>query len=288
MQPLHIGLAHIDRPSHRTYRRVGYWSYDVPEFIIHEILLPKRFDLRRADYPVDVIVHEDAKTRGEWQGNSPPVCYMIGDSTLSYEHYATRLEQAEQADLLLVDWDQLGRFVKAGVPVVRWNYCVNEHLYYPRPKIHDVGFICHFNAARERMDKKLGQFCNAQGYSYISGKRMGDAYGEALAQCRIVVNLARNFHTRSHRIMDAMACRSAVVTSYHNPVPADGFVAGTHLHYFDGFNNLATIIDGLLQGGRWGQVARAGYDLVTSRHLWRHRASDLHAILHAQFPQLRG
>jgi hypothetical protein len=87
---------------------MGYWSYAVPEFEWdHFPHADERVDLGKfKDY--DLIFHEDAGfCTYDNRHAGPPVAFLAIDSTLTEAHYLKRLEQAKQANLVLVDHDKV-------------------------------------------------------------------------------------------------------------------------------------------------------------------------------------
>lgn len=284
-----IALVHRDHPRHTDKRMIGMWSYAVPEFQVTRVAVPKHFILdRRAFADHDVIVWEDARTVGTVIGDAPvPVVYCVGDSTLSDAHYQHRYQQAAQADLILVDWDELDRFTALGKPARRLSYSVNEQLFKPLSKSVDVGFFQHPTDERAALDFWLAAFCAERGYSYASGSRADLAYCAALGTAKININLNRNPQTRAHRCYDALAARSCLVTSPMPYVSGEFWRPNTHFVEWRDYDDLAWWLDSLLPTGRWQRFAADGFDYVMAGHTWAKRAQQLHALLLDVFPRLQ-
>ena len=274
---------------------IGHWSYPVPEFTWDVYPLPRRFELDLDQFvgDYDLVFHEDTKAWGSFVGDRSrlPVVYMVRDSTLSEDHYRVRVQQArEQADLILVDWDRLERFEGLGVPVRRLSHCVNERLFrdYGEPKIIDVAFhmACKGCPGRAELRDWLREFCAARGYSYAAGIMIGEEYPKALSRAKIVVNLERTPDTRAHRVFDALACRTCLLTSPEPEVSGEVRQAGLHYVEWRTYEELGEQIDVLLKTGAWENYARHGYWLVHQHHTWWIRAGELRKILLEVFPKL--
>jgi hypothetical protein len=276
-----VALIHRDTPRlGEGGRMVGWWSYPVKGLEWDHFPMGKRFRVRRSDYPeYDLIVYEDGKLWGEiLRDEGPTVAYHVVDSTLSEGHYRHRLREARRnADLVLVDFDRLERFEGLGMPVYRFGYCVNERLFYPRgEKEFEVGSFQGRTAERGLLERYLTLFCERRGYRFAAGRRFGEDYARAMAACKIVVNLNRNRETRNHRLFDAMAGRSCVLTNYVPPVSGEERIAGVHyVEMVDWRVEVGGWIERLLGAGEWEKYAEAGYRLVRERHRWGVRAGEL-------------
>lgn len=275
---------------HRTY---GPWSYRVPEFEVeHYPFTGKRLVLDRARFADhDLIVQEDGRLWVEWQSNGPPLIYVVTDSILSDRHYRDRFQQAAYADLTLVDMDDLARFEGEDRRVARCSYSVNDHLFYDRglPKVIDVGVYMNLNAPERRtMAAFLEDACRRRGWSLDVSTYVGERYAEAFNRTRIAVHLERTPTVRAHRLFDAMACRTCVLTSPEPAVSGEERQAGMHYREWTDLVDLEQQIDALLTTGEWEQVAQAGYELVHRAHTWAVRARQLRTLLGQAFPQLTG
>jgi hypothetical protein len=284
VRPLRIAV--ITRPgSIPGQRNAGWFAYTVPEFTWDCYQIPKGATLARerfADY--DLIMHEDGKTLIKWLGKGPKLAYLVGDSTLSQEHYETRLEQASQADLILVDWDRLERFDHLGIPTRRWSYCVDDRRFrnHGEGKTVDVAFHMHeadLNGNhRHLLGNYLADLCKRQGWTMSRGVLEGDAYARAFADARVTINVNRNPETRNHRVFDAMACGTCVLTDAVPDVSGEERTEG--LDYLEMRTGADLVIQlASLLSGNWEQVASSGYRLVHRAHTWRVRAQQLRAIL---------
>ena len=269
-------------------RMVGIWSYPIPELftVRHFPQSPlHHFRLKKSNFnKYDVIFHEDCKCWGRFSGNEVPIVFYVVDSTLSNSHKQARIKQARQADLVLVDHDNLDGFHKR---TKRLSHCVNDRLFmdYGSAKHIDVSFLCRTKGSPMRVQatRWLKNFCEQRGYSYLVGKREGTEYARAFNRSKITVNLSRNSINRPHRIFDAMACRTCVLTSELPDVSDEERTAGVHYEEYGGFESLGDKIDYLLASGKWKDVADAGYELVQEHHTWTVRAKQLHGILTREF-----
>lgn len=282
MKPLRVAL--VTRPgSIPGQRNVGAWAYPVPEFIVRHYEVPKGRHLNRVRFSAyDLIVWEDGKSSITWEGKGPPIAYVIGDSTLSEEHYQARLRLGAQADIILVDWDRLERFEQLGKPVRRFSHCVNDHRFkdWGEPKTVDVAY--HVNEdtpERQELGDWLGMFCQERAYVYDRGTRMGDDYAKAFNRAKVTVDLARNPFNRDHRLFDAMACRTCVLTSPVPVVTGECREARHHYWVYEDFADVGVQIDYLLSVDRWVRIADAGVRLIAGHHTWAVRARELRATL---------
>lgn len=278
MNPLKIVLVHRDHPRMMAERMIGMWAYDVPEFEVTVVTVSKYFTLTREIYTdFDAVFWEDSRTVGVIKGEAPvPIVYYVGDSTLSKGHFQHRREMAEQADLILVDWDRLERFEHLGVPVKRLSYCVNERLFYPREKTIDVGLHASLTDERRELHDWLTDFCAKRGYSYEGGRREGAEYYEAIGKTRVNVNLNRNPETRAHRCYDVMASRSCLLTSPMPEVSGEDWQTGIDFITWVDHKMLAYAIDWAMAKKTWEYIAMNAY---AQDHTWSARATQLHGLL---------
>jgi len=290
MKPLKVALVHRSGASTEE-RTIGYWSYPVPEFTWTHIPVEKGFKLDKKvlskDY--DLIYYEDGKLFGNFYGTGViPICYSVIDSILSEEHYQLRREQARQTNLILVDQDRLERFTDLGVPVKRFGYCVNDHLFkdYGQPRSVDVGCYMNFDADRRILHEWLQGFCSSKGYSYeASSKLRGGDYARAFNRTKVVVTQNRNPCTRSHRTFDVMASRTCLLTSPLPEISGESRVMGIHYRDFHSSSDLGKILDTLLLGS-WEDYATSGYELVRVHYTWAIRAKELRQILSEVFQEI--
>lgn len=285
MKPLHVALVHRDSQRCREGRMVGYWSYEVPEFTWDHFSVRRGFRIDKdklAAQGYDLIVYEDAKIRGEFVGVADiPICYVVVDSTLSEQHYQHRRREAQKADLVLVDWDSLCRFKFEGSHRARWSHCVNDRYFkdYGLGKDIDIGSFQGTTPERARVDAWLADYASSRGYRFEKGIRGWDDYAKDMSRCKVVMNVNRSPTVRSHRIFDAMACGSCLVTSPAPDVYFEPRQAGRdYVEYYD-LTDLGEVLDDLLDNGTWEQYADSGSRLVQRWHTWAVRARQLRAIL---------
>jgi hypothetical protein len=285
-QPLpQLRVALLHRYSARLINRdvVGWWSYSVPEFEWDHYTLKKDFYIKRSSFEqaYDLIVYEDGKLTGRIDKNADiPVAYVIADSTLSNEHYRVRCQQAAlNADLLLVDWDNLKRFEHLGIPACRFSFATNDRFFYPREKTTDVGFFHHSTPERKKLNQHLAEFCKKRGYSYASGSRIGEDYARAIGSAKININLGRNPQTRSDRIFDIFLSESCLLCDKLPKVSGEPRQLNKHYLQFRTQDELEGLLDELLQEGTWQVFAEAAYKLGKKYHTWGRRARQLRKIL---------
>jgi len=269
MNPLSVALIHRDSPRLNGMRMIGAWSYAVTEFEWTHFPVRKHFYVDRGAF------------RDYFAGHGPPVAYMIGDSTLSDDHYRIRREIGRQCQLLLVDWDRLERFGDLGVPARRMSYCVNDRLMrdHGQNKTIDLGSFQGASVERRDLERALHAWAKGAGVSFEAGVYGGLDYALMMNRCKIVLNLSRNPETRNHRVFDAMACRTCLLTDPLPEVSGEEREAGIHYLEFSDADWLTEIIPHLLDTGHWEDVAGAGYTLVRERHTWAVRAAELRQII---------
>lgn len=294
MRPLKIALIHR-RGESSIHRLIGPFSYAVPDLVWSHFPVWKGFDLNKRsfrDQGFDLIIHEDHKAHARITVDADiPYVYIVRDSTLSEGHYKERLSQAGQADLVLVDWDDLKRFESTNRRVRRWSYCVNDSIFFDHDleRSVDVGFFANINGdpARGSLNDFLHEFCEGRGYIYQSGSRQGVDYARAFATCKIAINANRTPTNRNHRIFDAMASGTCLLTEPVPEVSGEVRQAGKHYVEWSGLEDLATRIPYLLSpkgSGRWKKIGRDSRDLVKKYHTWTIRAHELRQIITEEFP----
>lgn len=288
MRRLKVALIHRDSPRLMAERMVGWWAYPVPQFTWDHFPQLKHFGRKRSDFQgYDLIFYEDGKISGQITRDADiPVAYLVVDSTLSEKHYQARLAQARlNADLVLVDWDRLERFEGLGLPVRRFSYCVNDRLFYDRclPRQTDVGSFQGGTEDRRKLEADLREWCKQKGFIFATGVMPHEEYALAMSRCKVVINTNRNKHTRGHRLFDALACRTCLLT---NPTPdVSGEYRTLNQHYlqYRSWDELKTILEFLIQSDAWAVFADAGHDLVHIHHTWSARAAELREIIHEEF-----
>lgn len=262
---------------------MGYWSYPVPDFEWQHFVFNGRKAYANEMNDFDVIIQEDAGP--VHYGNlKKPLVFVAIDGTLSQDHLDTRLKRAAQADLILVDHDRLENYQSLGIPVRRWNYCVNDHLMkdYGEPKSIDVSFHCAGNGhpERKRVREMLSNFCRISGLTFESGILPLPEYARAMACSKIVVNWPRTPANRPHRVFDAMACGACLVTGpFPQRIPGDEMVEGRDYVEVKRTEDLPMICEWLLESGKWQEFGKWGKRLIAKYHTWSIRARQLRVIL---------
>ena len=287
MKPLRVALIHRDSDRCTDKRMVGIWSYPVPEFVWDHFVVKKGFSFNRDEVAgeYDILFYEDGKLHGSFTGHSDvPVAYYVVDSTLSESHYDARRQQATLVDLILVDHDNLQRFRwREGPPVRRLSHCVNDTIFkdYGLPKTVDVSFHCRTAGSKERagLEWWLEGLCGELGLRYESGTRYDSEYAKSFNRSKISVNLTRTSTNRPHRVFDALACRTCLLTSPLPDIDPVEVVQGVHYAAFTSHEHLREAIVGILSAGTWRDFAENGYQHVMTRHTWATRAKELRLII---------
>jgi glycosyltransferase involved in cell wall biosynthesis len=291
MKPLYIALctkAISPIRFERDGRNVGMFSYAVPEFTWQHVSIHKWNDVDTRDLAAqgfDLIFHED----GAWARydyDALPVAFYVWESTLSDDYYQQRLSMAREADLLLIDHDRLERFEGLGKPVRRLSHCVNDRIFRDYGEGKSVDVASHMNTGgpcgegRKELGRHLGRWCATVGYSY-AGDTMGvELYARSMSAARVTANWPRCPENRSHRVLDAMACRTCLVTGPVPDVSGEERVAGRDYVEAGSYQEFLEVTGELLDSGRWREIADNGYKLVQEHHTWTVRARYLREVLH--------
>lgn len=272
-----------DSTQMRDDRNMGYWSYPVPEFEWkHFVFGSRKAYAEPGMNKRDIIFQEDAGPR-YFKNRLRPLVYLAIDGTLSDDHLQARLERAENADLILVDHDDLSRYECLGKPVKRLNYCINDKIMrnYGQDKIIDVSFCCSTsnNLTRKRVRNMLGTYCKKRRLVYQSGVMHITDYAKVMNRSKIVVNWPRTLGNRPHRVFDALACKTCLVSGQIPDVPGDNLVSGRDYVSVSEIKEIPDVIDELMTTGKWQEIAENGYKTVMKYHTWATRARQLREIL---------
>ena len=272
-------------------RNMGMFSYELPEFTWEHFYV---HGLPRVDKKLyknfDLIFMEDVTQGTKFLGSGPPIIYYSIDSTLTDRHYQVRLEQAKQADLVLVDHDEPGRFA-TGKPVLPFPYCVNDKLFTPLEKKLDVSFHCSGGGKyghpggdeRALVRQILGSIAGKNHYTYRSGGVGLSEYAINMGQSKIVVNWPRTTRNLPHRVFDTMACGACLVTAPIPHVIGDNIERGKDYVGFDDPKDLEYIIPDLLRNNLWSAPAKLGHEKVMKKHTWAVRAKQLRELVAKEF-----
>jgi hypothetical protein len=304
-------LVHRDQP-HRWARTDGCFPYDVPEFYVAHRTVDKWFSMSLSELRnVDLVWWDEGKYRGGPHFYPPrgartvPVAFYCIYPTLSESIYRDRQERARRdADLVLLEHDDLARWQGLGIPARRCAYSVDE-THYRDPgheRTIDVGFFCVWNYSPERraLNDWLAAYCERRGWRFgTNGGNGSDDYPNLLARSKVIVHINRTPRTRPPRIFDASACGAAVLASRMPVVSGEEWIDGVHYAAFDqptaeyhdeefgarepyadaDCAQLADALDYLVGEGGWQGMARRAQEYVLMHHTWRVRARELRATL---------
>ena len=281
-KPLKLALVYWkEDPGPR--RAYGRFSYRVPEFDVTPYKRHKNWELELHGY--DVAFYEDQSCVGDISTEAP-ICFHILDSGVSEGVYQETLRAIPNKDLVLVDYDELERFRLErfkGIPVRRLSHAVNDRVFYDYgfAKTIDVG--CFVAKAKSIMNRQLlidmQEFCAKRGYTYDRTRRDLAGYAQTMNRTKICINIPTTLRMRSHRVLDAMACRTCLLTMPVPDLEGEKREAGTHYLEFCSWASLTQQIDDLLHTGQWEQYAKAGYQLIREHHTWAVRAQELRQIM---------
>jgi hypothetical protein len=303
MKSLRVLLIHRDNCNYRNL--TGWWSYPTAEFTWEAMKVKEAgFEARVERGKYDLAVMDDW-IFGTVEKQGTPLAYVVVDSARSAGQLCRNQGQAAQADLILVDSDELWKF-KLGKAARRFAYAVNEKLYYPRTKEYDVAFLCWPTEARRAVCEQAREICGRHGWSFLTGTYVNYwDYAAAIGSARVVVHKAHVEKARSWRVFDVMASGGCLLSSPLPRVEGDGIEEGVHYAvYQDGegmeeeLERLLGVDDGrrqstplwtidnrcegLFDRRGWARMARRGYELVMERHTWKVRARELREIIHEE------
>ena len=287
MTPLKVAIILRWNPqlSRRATRSIGLFSYAVPEFKWEHFRPGKFAPLKREDFEnFDVVVIEDGSNVNV-SGHGPPVVGIFWDTNNTEMHYAHRLVQASQCDLVLIGQDPLKRFVACRKPVKRLTYCVNDRLFhdYGEEKTVDIGWHMkgYGNLRRVHALKQVQTWVDT--YPAVFDARTvghdGGEYAKAFNRAKISMNVGQTPANRPHRMFDAAASRTCVVTSRLPFVDEEyPLIAGEHYLEFNPAR-VGDALEPILEDETWKSVTEAGYSFVRKHHTWAKRAPELRALI---------
>ncbi len=277
MKPLRVCLVHRDNCNYRNL--TGWWSYPVPEFVWETFKVqPIGFNAKVDRKAYDLVVLDDW-IFGTVKTNGVPLAYVVVDSARSDEQLERNLRQAEQANIVLVDSDDLHKF-KHVKPAFRFAYAVNEQLYYPRPKLYDVAFLCWPTPERRQVCDQARAVCVKHGWSFLTGTYANyQEYAAALRSAKVVIHKAHVVNARSWRVFDVMASRGCLLSSPLPLVSGDGIADGVHYATYQDKSDLEYRLDQLLTDDCWEELAENGYRQVLECHTWATRAQQLRELV---------
>lgn len=314
MRPLHVALVH--RGQQYRYDRIdGQFAYEVPEFTWEHVEVHKgvrdldvnqwagRFDLVWLDPGKYAHTNILAPKRSQ---HKIPVIYWSLYPTLTRGHLAKERARAQyNANLVLVDHDDLKHWGGLGIPARRLAYSVNERYYYDRGLARDidVNFCCFPGYSYERgaLNKWLASYCKRREWSYVSGGRYaGDRYAVLMARSKVMVHILRTPQTRPPRIFDTAASGTALLSNPMPVVSGETWTIGEHYKTFRKpfsekmaptknpkqakmddvvCREIASGLDELLGDDSWREIAENAKRYVLAHHTWATRATELRQIV---------
>ena len=318
MKPLRVALVHRGQ-AYRYTRIDGQFAYPVPEFAWEHVEVHKsvqNLDINAWVGKYDLVWLDPGKysflniLSPKAEKHKVKSIYWSLYPTLTQGHLKKERARAQyNANLALVDHDNLKNWEGLGIPARRLAYSVNERHYYDRglERDIDVNFACYREYSHERpaLDAWLREYCGRRGWTYASGSGYaGDEYAVLMARSKIVVHILRTPQTRPPRMFDTAACGTAMLS---NPMPV---VSGEHFEphqMYSVFNmpfsvacanerhppqatmddtvcaEIVTRLDELLANNNWREIAENAKSYVLSCHIWQHRATELRQIVHEEF-----
>lgn len=282
MTPIKVLLIHRESDVYRHL--TGWWSYPVPEFEWTILKVKPEWFIADMDYAPDhdLIVLDDW-IFGQIKHAKKPLAYVVVDSARSKAQLERNRQQAQDANLILVDSDNLESFSGIGKPVRRFAYAVNEQLFYPREKIYDVAFLCWPTDERRKVQGWCNDICRRRGWTLATGTYDWPNYARFLCSAKVVVHKAHVVNARSWRVFDVMASRGCLLSSPLPTISGDGIVSGEHYCEYMNAEQLEHELISLLDDNHWSEIAEAGYQHVMAHHTWSIRATELRETLREVF-----
>jgi hypothetical protein len=279
----HVAVVCRQKAFSETRAKIGLWSYDVPDLTwdFYPVEDGQVVDKNMLAREHDCIFWEDW-CWPTWEGaSSIPVYAWIVDSNTSARRRKNYVARARQADVVLVDQDQLKHFNDLGKPVFRWQYAVNEQVFAPMPKSVDVAYHVARTDGRAALQEYLLAWL--RDHPTINATFGGNftiaQYVARLGAARIVVHKRTHEQCRSHRYFDALAAGCCLLADRGWSVNEDGFRPGVHYLEWDTPTELVGQIEQLLDTGEWLRYANMGQAFVLSHHTWARRAAELVHIM---------
>lgn len=290
LNSLHVALMikNSEANRQRSNRAMGYWSYPVKEFTWAHFALAENQSIDMVDMAAkgfDLVLHEDVGIPVGYRHRPIPLAYLAIDSTLSEQHYQSRLPIARQADLVLVDHDDLSRWPNR---VRRLGYCVNDLIFKPAAhKTLDIAYHCSSSGqrglpgaeTRTMLRQYLHEYAQSRGYSYQSGAKGLLDYAANIARTKVNINWPRVRANRPHRVLDTLACNTCLVTGQIPRVAEDMLEPLVHYYPVEHFDQLGSCLDFIFDNGDYQSIATRGYELAKANHTWATRAGQLRQII---------
>jgi len=314
--PLHVALVH--RGQQYRYDRIdGQFAYPVPEFTWSHVEVHKsvqNLDVNAMADDFDLIWLDPGKYAHQnifapkRSRHKVPVIYWSLYPTLSASHRAKDIERGKlNANLVLVDHDDLRHWTGVGCPVRRLAYSVNERYYRDRGGARDIDVnFCNFpgySYERRALANWLGSYCKRHGWKYVAGGGYGNDYAGLMARSKVMVHILRTPQTRPPRIFDTAASGTALLSNPMPVVSGESWEIGKHYKTFRtpfsekiapvktpkqaklgdvGCREIADGLDWLLEYDMWREIAANAKEYVLSCHTWQHRATELRQIVHEE------
>ena len=318
MRPLRVALVHRGNP--RRYARIdGQFAYPVPEFVWEHVEVHKsgqNLDINKWQGKYDLVWLDPGKysylniLSPKAEKHKVKSVYWALFPTLTQGHLNKDQARAKwNANLVLLDHDNVNRWEGLGVPVRRLAYSVNERYYYDRglERDIDVNFACYREYSHERpaLDAWLRGYCERRGWSYASGSGYtSEDYALVMARSKVMVHILRTPLTRPPRMFDTAACGTAMLSNPMPVVSGEHFDPGTMYRVFnkpfsevcandrnpaqvalddDVCSEIITQLDYLLTGDNWRGVAETAKEYVLANHTWATRSAELRQIVREEF-----
>jgi glycosyltransferase involved in cell wall biosynthesis len=180
----------------------------------------------------------------------------------------------------LVDKASIAAFGEVGVGADWVPLAADPRVHYPvrRSPTHDLVFIGNINPRLHIRRARLLERLKAQ-YSVLCTTARYEEVANLVGTGRLAFNCSMT-GSLNLRVFEMLACCRCLVTDH---APGSGiedlFEQGVHLALYTEAN-LEHIVDTLLaQPQLAAEIAMRGYEAVTARHTWAHRAEQMLGVL---------
>jgi len=301
-KPIKVALLHV-KPikdfKEGTLNRHGYFAYNVPEFRIDSYPVGRNEELsyKELDGEYDLIVEYNYKIVGATRGvKEVPRFYFSGNTRGGGwpSKFLRNREVSKGFDGVFVNQLSKPHWNDLGIPVISFDYCIDDRLYYDRKLEKTIDISClmryhpkHFgHRPRKRLMNWLEDFCNKNGYTcFVGVKKDIEEYAKTFSRSKVTINLTYPFGLNC-RVLDSMGAGTCLLS---NSLMKGSFLDGIHYVSYGGVSKHASFIPDLdhmgwklkwlLGSGHWKTVSNFGHKEVFEKHTWPVRAKQVYREL---------
>lgn len=150
--------------------------------------------------------------------------------------------------------------------------CYDDTVIFPMPidKVYDIGF-CGNIVNRGDFIQFLQNNFNFALNKFVIGDDMVKCINGYKVHWNANINIDINY-----RNFETMGCKTLLLTSYNEHYKELGIINGEHCLVWKTPTELLNFAKYAIQNDEWREgIAKAGYELVKSRHTYKHRAKTI-------------